>query len=186
MANAAEELLGGDTKTALEFVQYNVDDETTDDRKCGVLLQLAEIIGNVGKRQTAEAFRDRWMPVMLKSFTASERGKAEAKILEYLKLGSGDKRLSFEDAKSFTWENMTPELMASLSPGHQLLAKALMGSSSEQEALKMIRRDFYRLTPDERFFVVKAAFDDDSGDTGMLRQLISELPEEQQNEILGA
>jgi len=44
---------------------------------------------------------------------------------------------------------------------------------------------FYRLSPSERFMIVKEAFDDESEDVGILRQLISELPEEQQRVILG-
>lgn len=178
-----------DPEGFLAVCEEIINDETTDRKKCGAIINLAVMLGKAGAPHTAQAFYDRWSGFLLKDIIPSDKAKVDGMLRDDLKLPKvgivATDRLDFDTAKKFIWRNMTPERLASLSEGHRLMAKALMEAADEKEALKEIRRMFYRLSPSERFMIVKEAFDDESEDVGILRQLISELPEEQQRVILG-
>lgn len=71
-----------------------------------------------------------------------------------------------------------------LPPSHQLLVKAIVESEDEHELSLAIRRIFYQLTAGERYGIVWTSFNDPSPQLGMMRQLIAELPQDQQDRIL--
>lgn len=93
------------------------------------------------------------------------------------------RRMTMEHAREVI-AGLDPTELAKLSPGSQLIAKALLSSSTEEEFVVTLRKDFYLLSRAEQLHVVKGAFADPSAVFGPLRRLISELPEEARRQIL--
>ncbi|NOT08485.1 MAG: toll/interleukin-1 receptor domain-containing protein [Gemmatimonadales bacterium] len=92
------------------------------------------------------------------------------------------KRMTMEHARELI-AALNPAEFADLSSGRQLFAKALLNSSTDEEFVVALRKDFHLLSISEQLAVVKGAFDDPSAVFGPLRRLIDELPEEAKQEI---
>ena len=93
------------------------------------------------------------------------------------------KRMTMEHARELI-AALAPSDFADLAAGKQLIAKAILNSSTEEEFVVVLRRDFHLLSTSEQVDVVKGAFADPSAVFGPLRRLISELPQEARGQIL--
>ncbi|TAJ36878.1 MAG: hypothetical protein EPO55_20345 [Reyranella sp.] len=99
--------------------------------------------------------------------------------------GTAPKHMSYEEAKVLAVEMMRGTDLNTISQERRLIAQALINSNSERECFLAIRKGFYTLSKGSRFLIVKEAFEEESAVSGLIRQLISELPEEDQSAILG-
>jgi hypothetical protein len=93
------------------------------------------------------------------------------------------KRMSMEHAREVI-TGLAPTEFADWSPGRQLIANAVMNSSTEEEFVVALRKGFHLLSHAEQIEIVKGAFADPSAVWGPLRRLISELPEDVRDQIL--
>jgi TIR domain len=93
------------------------------------------------------------------------------------------KRMTMEHARELVAQ-LAPGDFADLSPGKQLFATALLNSSTEEEFVIALRKDFHVLSRSEQVEIVRGAFADASAVFAPLRRLISELPEEARGLIL--
>jgi hypothetical protein len=93
-------------------------------------------------------------------------------------------RLSFEECKKMVEENGF-DVNAPATDTASFFAKAVLLSRNEEELLTVLRKGFHLMSLGEQKEMVKAAFEDPAESTGMIRNLVHELPPEAREEILG-
>jgi hypothetical protein len=97
---------------------------------------------------------------------------------------AGTARMTIGEAKEAV-RAIDPSELLDMSPGNQLIAKAMLRSETEDEFAVEIRKVFHLLSEDEQVLLVKGAFDDPSEAAAPIRRLIKELPEELRSKVLG-
>jgi len=161
-----------------------------------VAWRTASIFGKSGNREACLLFYEATKHIVHDCLIPEDREKGYEEMRKYL-------RLFPEESPSDEWSPPAPrdgvidfsymkQVVASMPPGelhempltHRLMLEALRDAADEKEFVLKMRFIFYRLTPEERYGCVWAAFDDPSPQFAPLRQLLAELPESQQQRIL--
>ena len=117
--------------------------------------------------------------------TASSTPEEVGQYLQQLFMRTApDGRINMEQMREIIKEGLPFSALRDLPPAWRLLIQALQTSRDEKEFFSHVVRIFHRFTNEEQYLMVWQAFEDaDNPELGVIRRLMSELPENQQEDI---